>query len=505
MRSSVALATETAELLGGHLLAAAPEEDVCFALYRPSRGLERRSGLVYDLVLPEPDERRIHGNASFTDRYFLRAAGLAADTDSGLALVHTHPAGRGWQGMSRDDVEAERGHAAQALVLTELPLLGLTLAGDGSLSARFWDRRSGDEYRRRSCESVRVVGEQMKLTYDEQRKPAPPSGDALTRTISAWGEAMQADLARLQIGIVGAGSVGALVAECLARTGIEHIVLIDFDVVKPHNLDRLLFASARDALLRRPKVDVLREGLLRSATAARPRIDALPLSLVEPDGLAAALDCDVLFSCVDRPWPRLVLNQIAYAHLIPVIDGGIRVDAGAGLGMQGAEWGARVVAPGRRCLECAGRFDAGYVQAERDGLLEDVHYLQNLPPDHPLKANENVFAFSLGAASLEVNQLLSMLVAPSGLADNGGQTYHFHLGTLDRDLDDCDDGCYYSNELAALGDGATMLVGEHQAAELARQAAAADRRSGRARLARTADRIVRKIREAEHRLSARLH
>lgn len=466
---SAALTGDTHKKLTSDLLAAAPEEDLCFALWRRSTGSERVSALVYEIVAPVDGDRQIHGNASFSSQYFFRAADIAADAEAGLALIHTHPAGRRWQGMSFDDLEAENRYSAQARVLTGLPLVGLTLAGDGALSARFWERGDDSESGPSFCESVRVVGDQLRVTFNNRLRPAPDTDDRLLRTVSAWGERIQADLARLRIGIVGAGSVGALVAEALARTGVEHIRLLDFDIVKPHNLDRLLHARAEDAAAGRRKVDVLRHGLLGSATAHRPVIDALPLSIVEPEGLAAALDCDVLFSCVDRPWPRLVLNQIAFAHLIPVVDGGIRVDTGAGRGMRGAEWGAQIAAPGRCCLECAGRFDPGFVQAERDGQLEDPRYLENLPSDHPLLANENVFAFSMSTAALEVGQLLSMVVAPSGLADNGAQLYHFHLGSLDLVLDDCEAGCYYANDLLGRGDSAGMLVGPHAAADVARQ------------------------------------
>jgi ThiF family protein len=468
MSFSVALTSETHRVIADHMLAAAPQEDICFALWRPSHGAERTTALVYELVPPGEGDRQIHGNASFSDRYFFRAADLAADADAGLALLHTHPGAHGWQRMSPDDVGAERGHAGQALVLSELPLLGMTLAGDGSWSARFWER-ADTGFERRSCENVRVVGEQLRVTYDDRLRPPPATSEALLRTVSAWGGRTQDHLVRLRVGMVGAGSVGALIAECLVRTGIQHIRLLDFDIVKPHNLDRLLHATARDARLGRRKVDVLQAGVLNSATAAEPHIDALPLSVVEPDGLAAALDCDVLFSCVDRPWPRLVLNQVAYAHLIPVVDGGIYVNAGGGRGMQGAEWSAQVAAPGRRCLECAKRFDPGFVQAERDGLLDDPRYLDNLPTGHPLVANENVFAFSMGAAALEVGQFLSMIVAPSGLPDNGAQLYHFHLGTLTRDTRDCEHGCCYATNLLALGDQAQMLVGRHGIAEDARR------------------------------------
>ena len=61
---------------------------------------------------------------------------------------------------------------------------------------------------------------------------------------------------------------------------------------------------------------------LKAATAEDFRIDVSNLSICEPDGMKVALDHDLIFSCVDdHPWPRAVLNAMAYSDLIPVIDG----------------------------------------------------------------------------------------------------------------------------------------------------------------------------------------
>lgn len=471
-RLSVAMTTELAARLAAHLRRPDGQEDLCFVTWRPSTGATRTTAIVTEAIWPNDDERIVNGNVSFTSAYFLRAAAHAAQTGAGLGLVHSHPEGLGWQGLSRDDHAAEGGHAAQTVVLTGLPLLGLTFAtGDGGYSARFWDRTGPRRYAPLWCDNVRLIGERIQISWNDQVRPVPRFRPLLARTVSAWGPKAQADLARLHIGIIGAGSVGALVAEALARVGVEWITLLDFDTVEAVNLDRLLHAGPRDARLARAKVDVLARALRRSATAENPRIIPLDLSVVEPDGLARALDCDVLFSCVDRPWPRAVLNLAAYAHLVPVVDGGILVRGRSGHGMRGAEWRAHLAAPGRACMECLGQYDPALVPVERAGLLDDPSYLSGLREDHPLRRNENVFPFSAAAAANETIQLLNAVIAPGGVGDIGAHLYHFTTGTLDRRTDGCTAGCPYAGMLLGHGDTHGLdVTGEHPTAAAAREA-----------------------------------
>jgi hypothetical protein len=228
--------------------------------------------------------------------------------------------------MSGDDIRAEQGHAAATKGATGLPRVGLTLGTDGAWSARFWEKTAPRTYVRRWCASVRVVGDRLSTRFHDALVPPPSILEEWNRTVSAWGETVQADLARRHVGIVGAGSVGAIVAEALARTGVGRITLIDFDTIERVNLDRLLHATRLDALLHRSKVACLGRALRQSATARPFTVNEIDRSIVEEDGFRAALDCDLLFSCVDRPWPRFALNLTAYAHLIPVVDGGIRIE-----------------------------------------------------------------------------------------------------------------------------------------------------------------------------------
>ena len=142
--------------------------------------------------------------------------------------------------------------------------------------------------------------------------------------------------------------------------------------------------------------------------------------------------------------------MLAYAHQIPVVDGGVHIRITPSKRLRSADWRAHIALPGRPCLECLGQFDPAYVVMERQGLLDDPTYIEGLPVDHFLRRNENVFAFAMNAAGLMVLQFLSLVVQPAGLSNAGVQLYHFVTGTLDNDsLDECKPPCLFKDHIGS--------------------------------------------------------
>jgi molybdopterin/thiamine biosynthesis adenylyltransferase len=277
------------------------------------------------------------------------------------------------------------------------------------------------------------------MSYHPELRPVPQSTERLTRTVGVWGRKGQADLARLHIAVVGLGSVGSIIAEELARLGIEKVTFIDFDLIEALNLDRVLNASAE--IVGELKVDVAAAASRKHSNAAHPRVRTVDASVAEETGYSAVLNADVIFSCVDRHLPRRVLNHIAYAHCIPVIDGGILVRLRKQR-LIGADWHVRTVAPDRRCLECVGAYDPSVVGMEQEGLLDDPSYLAQLDQDDVLLHHENVFPFSTSVAAFEILQLAALLLGP--IHNLGDQNYHFVTGALDKEPDrGCDARCLF--------------------------------------------------------------
>lgn len=412
------------------------QEELCFAFWRPSTGATRKSALIFEILHPRENERRLDGNVSFEPSYLARAVRLARSKDVGLAFMHNHLSD-GWQGMSDLDVIAERDRISPSARATGLPLVGLTVGTDGAWSARFWTW-DGQRFNLSWCTKVRVVGRRLSITFNDDAMPPPRRRSILSRTFDTWGQACQSNLARLKIGVVGVGSVGCMVAETLAKVGIENLVLIDPDRVETHNLDRLLYARTKD--VGTYKVELVSRHLRHSATAERFNVQTVKNPIQDEKSYAAALDCDLIFSAVDRPLPKDLLNHISYAHCIPVISGGVFVDTKTDGTLGQAAWGVSTVGPGRRCLRCDGQYTSTEVTMERDGSLDNPTYLRGMTEKVP--TNQNVFPFSANVASFMVLEMIRLTVADGWWPDLGGKLHYSMIPNILQVKDSsCVDSC----------------------------------------------------------------
>ena len=126
-------------------------------------------------------------------------------------------------------------------------------------------------------------------------------------------------LARLcdaRVAVFGLGAVGSFAVEALARSGVGHLRLVDFDEVRPSNLNRQLFALSDT--VGRPKVDVAVERVRNinpaiDVDARRAFFDAAGAD----DLLAPRIDWVV--DAIDSVGPKVGLIAEAVRRGIPII------------------------------------------------------------------------------------------------------------------------------------------------------------------------------------------
>ncbi len=119
--------------------------------------------------------------------------------------------------------------------------------------------------------------------------------DLFQRNYGIFTEKEQDTIRRSRILIIGCGGIGATVAIMLARSGLGHFVLVDFDVYNPSNMNRQICCFTDT--IGRKKAQVLREDILRiNPEATVTTFDTL-LNHNEIEDLMA--DCDLVFPAAD--------------------------------------------------------------------------------------------------------------------------------------------------------------------------------------------------------------
>ena len=205
-----------------------------------------------------------------------------------------------------------------------------------------------------------VPGAESRFAPSEDREQENPGQERFDRGVRALGEKGQKRLQDTTVGIVGVGGVGSIVAEQIARLGVEEIVLIDPDTVEPSNLQRLV--GAYDHHVSKPKVTAVREHLWKSGSDG-VEVEAVQAPVQEREDVLDS--CDVIVGCVDSVSARSFCNEYAVKHLKYYLDVGVRIDVGSEEQIEKKGY-VQLVAPGSNgCFDCLGRHDQEATHIER--------------------------------------------------------------------------------------------------------------------------------------------
>jgi len=84
--------------------------------------------------------------------------------------------------------------------------------------------------------------------------------DRLHRITLLLGNGAISKLKKSTVMVVGCGAVGSFAVEALARSGVGHLILVDFDKVEESNINRQLFALG--STVGQPKVEIAKQRIL---------------------------------------------------------------------------------------------------------------------------------------------------------------------------------------------------------------------------------------------------
>ncbi len=140
--------------------------------------------------------------------------------------------------------------------------------------------------------------------------------DRLSRMRLMVGESALKKLEKSHVCVVGCGAVGGYVLESLARAGIKHLTLIDFDTISITNINRQLLAL--NSTIGQKKVDVARQRIADISNDIR--VDTLDI-LINQETVSKIIEIkpDFVVDAIDSLNPKVCLIETLVKNNIPFV------------------------------------------------------------------------------------------------------------------------------------------------------------------------------------------
>ena len=137
--------------------------------------------------------------------------------------------------------------------------------------------------------------------------------DRLHRISLLFGKDAISKLKKSTVMVVGCGAVGSFAIEALARSGIGHIILVDFDKVEESNINRQIFAL--DSTIGMPKVEVARQRI----HDINPNIKIDTFNIFFDENTDIDIKPDYVIDAIDTVPSKIALYKWCIKNNVPFI------------------------------------------------------------------------------------------------------------------------------------------------------------------------------------------
>ena len=336
---------------------------------------------------------------------YVPALAEAAERGAVCLWLHTHPGENGIPSPSLRDEKVDREIAELFRIRTDSEFYGTLIVSPREKGVAFSGTVQLKSVASKQIERLWVVGDTWHLTRSVSAT-AEPLSPIFSRSILAFGAAVQETLGDLRVAVVGCGGTGSAVAEQLVRLGVRHLQLFDADKLSDSNVTRVY--GSRPSDVRKPKVEILKHHL----TAIAPSLDCITSErmITLKDSAEQLTSCDLVFGCTDDNAGRMVLSRLSSYFLTPIIDVGVMLSSDAKNNLVGIDGRITTLVPGAACLVCRNRIDLQRAASE----LKTPEERKRLAAEGYAPALGNtepaVVAFTTAVAAAALNELLERLI-----------------------------------------------------------------------------------------------
>lgn len=137
--------------------------------------------------------------------------------------------------------------------------------------------------------------------------------DRLARCKLLFGKEKIQKLQKATVMVVGCGAVGSFAIEALARSGVGHLILIDFDVIEETNINRQLFATT--SVVGRKKIDIAQERI----ADIDPNIKVTALDVFFDENTKLDVQPDFVIDAIDTVQSKIALYKWCRVAGVPFI------------------------------------------------------------------------------------------------------------------------------------------------------------------------------------------